>query len=210
MRTYLSQPHHVILALLCLVAAALLALSVAASFGSAPGGAPRSSNEAFAGRGSLSPAAGPAQQVIANYLRTLDADMQSGTFANLSQIYTSNASVIVTGGPLGSPPTILTGLGPITHFFESLRANMGPAQWTQDSGQQLAASVYVSYEQVSVPAAAVLEGCLKEFPKAPPGLCRYEADQSVQAASGPAAGSSVNAFTISGDQVASLDWLVYA
>jgi hypothetical protein len=152
-------------------------------------------------------APGPAQKVSEQYLNILDADMQSGNFANLSQIYTSDAVVTVSGGSFGRQPTVLRGIGSISRFLRKLRSKLGPAQWMQDTGQELAASVYLSYEHISLPSGlAASNRCAKVFS----GACRFGASHSNQESTGSTIDRSLTAFTIRGDQVASVYWLVYA
>ena len=158
------------------------------------------------GGGVSLPAPGPAQKVSEQYLHMLDADMQSGNFANLSQIYTSDAVLTVSGGPFGRQPTVLKGIGSISQFLRTLRAKLGPAQWMEDTGQELAASVYLSYEHISLSSgSAVSNRCMKVFD----GACRYGASHANQEATGSTIDRSFSAFTIRGDQVASVYWLVY-
>jgi hypothetical protein len=136
-----------------------------------------------------------AQEVVSHYLSVLDADMAnpSCNMSNLSTVYTSDASLRLTGGPFapGGPfgpgnsygaqsfqgvPAITGTYTKLCHAIWSQQA--GAPSWTQDAGVLLSPQVLNSYEHISV--------------------------------GGHLTGRCMHIFTISGDRISSLDWSVYA
>src|SRR5262245_39024887 len=119
-----------------------------------------------------------AQAIVAHYMALLDAGMQSGDFSQLADVYAPDATLHVAGGPFGPAGKTFSGLGAITAFYQGLHGNVGAAQWTRDSGRNLAPNVVLTYEHVDFPGGG------------DPGFCAHVA-------------------VVSGDRLASLDWVIY-
>ncbi len=134
-----------------------------------------------------------AQTIVDKYLGILNAGMKSGTcdFGALSSVYTSNATVRLTGGPFAPGGPFGPGgsfgeqqfhsIAAITGFYVKLCpivSQKGVAQWKQDAGYLLSPNVLNSYEEVDF--------------------------------AGQVGGRCMHVFTISGNHIASLDWSVYA
>jgi hypothetical protein len=84
---------------------------------------------------------------IAQYFVTVNADMRSGDFTSLGDVFAPGA--LLTSTDASGTISVLRGLPAITHWYQQQRQRMGKVQWIEEGEQLLSPTVVLAYSHLA-------------------------------------------------------------